>query len=218
MSSFLPIRVREEIVLQARTTRASAFALDGMTELPPGKIAAVATYLERRAPPDPMPAPPSIGSFVPLAGNLPRYRALYDGIGQTWLWFSRAALSDRQLAAVIARPGVEALAFVVAGRDLGMIELDFRRPKECELAFLGLLPEATGRGFGRLLIEEAQRRAYARPIGRMWLHTCTLDHHAALPLYLSAGFTPFARAIEVAADPRLLGQMPRDAAAQFPIV
>jgi GNAT superfamily N-acetyltransferase len=194
-----------------------ALALDGLTDLPPGKIAAVATYLEMRAAPPRLAAVPPAGTLARL-GDPGRYRALYRAVGEPWLWFSRAGLPDARLAAIVGHPEVEAWALVEGGRDLGIAELDFRQPGECELAFFGLIPEATGRGLGRRLMAEAVRRAFRRPLRRLWLHTCTLDHPAALPFYLSSGFTPYRRAIEVADDPRLSGQMPRHAAPQFPIV
>jgi GNAT superfamily N-acetyltransferase len=191
---------------------------DGIVDLPPGKIAAIATYLEMHAPPEPRPAPAHPGMFALIGGDIPRYRALYKAIGEPWLWFSRARLSDMRLRAILDDPRVEAFAFHAEGRDLGLIELDFRIAGQCELSFLGLVPEAIGRGLGRVLIQEAIRRAFARPIERLWLHTCTLDHPAALPFYMAAGLRPYRRAIEIAEDPRLTGELPRDAAPQLPIV
>lgn len=191
---------------------------DGYVDLPPGKIAAVATYLEMRAAPEAEP-PGLPGRLERLSGrDTVRYGALYGRVGEAWLWFSRARLTTGALAAIIGDPAVEATAFVVDGEDVGIAELDFRRPGECELAFFGLIDEVQGKGVGRALIAEAILRAFARPIERLWLHTCTLDHPAAMPFYLEAGFVPYRRAIEVADDPRLTGHLPRDAAPWFPIV
>ena len=52
----------------------------------------------------------------------------------------------------------------------------------------------------------------------MKVHTCSLDHPAALPAYLRAGFKAYARAFESFPDPRLSGLLPREAAPQIPIV
>jgi GNAT superfamily N-acetyltransferase len=191
---------------------------DGIVDLPPGKIAAIATYLEMRAPPEPKPVQAHGGRFDPMAGDLRRYRALYRAVGEPWLWFSRARLSDSRLRSILEDVRVEPLAFQANGRDLGLIELDFRIAGQCELSFLGLLPEAIGQGFGRILIQEAIRRAFAKPIERLWLHTCTLDHPAALPFYIAAGLRPYRRAIEIAQDPRLTGELPRDAAPHLPVI
>jgi GNAT superfamily N-acetyltransferase len=194
---------------------------DGVVDLPSGKIAAVATYLEMRRPkipPENERLAESGGAFEPLAGDVARYRALYSRVGEPWLWFSRARISDPALARILDDPLVEALAFRRHGEYLALVELDFRKPQQCELSFLGLVPEAIGRGYGRVLITEAIGRAFARRIERLWLHTCTLDHPGALPFYMAAGFRPFRRAIEIAQDPRLTGEMARDAAPHLPIV
>ncbi len=192
--------------------------MPGFLELPPGKIAAVATYLEMTSPSDGVRSIPVSGEFVPLAGDVARYRRLFAEVGRPWLWFSRASVSDGQLRAIIDDPSVEAFAFVVNGAETGILELDFRKPGECELAFLGLVPGAIGRGLGRELAAEGIRRAFARPISRLWLHTCTLDHPAAVRFYQSVGFTPYRRALEVADDPRLSGRLPREAAPDVPII
>jgi ribosomal protein S18 acetylase RimI-like enzyme len=80
------------------------------------------------------------------------------------------------------------------------------------------VPEAIGSGLGRFLIGAAIERAFSRPIQRLWLHTCTLDHPGALAFYMRAGFVPYRRAIEVADDPRLYGALPLTAAPQIPII
>ena len=62
-----------------------------------------------------------------------------------------------------------------------------------EIAYFGLLPEYFGRGWGKYLLTEAAREAWRGAPTRVWLHTCTLDHPAALPNYLQRGFTAGAR-------------------------
>jgi hypothetical protein len=50
------------------------------------------------------------------------------------------------------------------------------------------------------------------------VHTCTLDHPSALGFYRAQGFTPFARAVETFADPRLSGHLAESAAPHVPII
>jgi GNAT superfamily N-acetyltransferase len=99
-----------------------------------------------------------------------------------------------------------------------MLELDFREPGECELAFVGLIPDLAGLGHGKWLLAEAVSRAWRDGIRRVHVHTCSLDHPAALSAYRRAGFVPFRRAIERFPDPRLLGILPLDSAPQIPLV
>ena len=103
-------------------------------------------------------------------------------------------------------------------RRSGMLELDFRSDGECLIRFLGLVPELAGQGHGRWLFAETLRLAWAPGVARVKVHTCTLDHPAALPAYLRAGFVATARAFESFPDPRLAGLLPRDVAPQLPLV
>ena len=50
------------------------------------------------------------------------------------------------------------------------------------------------------------------------VHTCSLDHPAALNAYRRVGFVPYKRVVERFADPRLLGILPLDAAPQVPLL
>ena len=187
--------------------------------VPDGELAAVVTYLEMRAPPQPeVPASPLSLSRVEVP-QPEQYRALFRRVGAPWLWFSRLVMDDAQLAAIVQDAGVELYSVVdEGGRDVGMLELDFRQAGECELAFIGLVPELAGRGHGRWLLAEAVRRAWRDGVERVHVHTCSLDHPAALAAYRRAGFTPFRRAVERFPDPRLIGILPLDCAPQVPVL
>ena len=187
--------------------------------LPPGELAAVVTFLEMHAPPA-QDVPPSALSLHRVEVPEPAlYRELFRRVGARWLWFSRLIIDDAHLAAIIQHPKVELYSVVdEAAREVGMLELDFREPHECDLAFVGLVPELAGLGHGRWLLAEAVRRAWAPGVRRVHVHTCSLDHPAALAAYVRAGFTPFKRAIERFPDPRLAGYLPRDSAPQVPLL
>jgi GNAT superfamily N-acetyltransferase len=190
------------------------------TSLPDTELAAVVTYLEMRSPPPEQEVPDSPLSLQRIdVPDLEHYRTLFRLVGAPWLWFSRLILDDPHLAAIIQHPKVELYSVAdETGRDVGVLELDFREPHECELAFIGLVPELSGKGHGRWLLAKAVRLAWREGVDRVHVHTCSLDHPAALSAYRRAGFTPFKRAIERFADPRLLGILPLDSAPQIPVV
>lgn len=193
----------------------------GYTTLPPGHLANVATCLEMTEPPPPRPAPAGSETLALRrfgAGDLAAFRALFLRVGQDLMWVSRLFMTDEELAATLGDPQVESYALTGEGESIGLLELDFRRAGECELSFFGLVPEAIGRGTGRYLMNEALARAWARPIRRFWVHTCTYDHPAALPFYQRSGFRPYAIQVEVHRDPRLTGHLPRHASPQVPII
>ena len=189
---------------------------DGLIDIPPGHVGAVVTFLEMNAPPPPAPAPPSPLRLERWAALDPaRYRALFRRVGGRWLWFSRLAMSDRDL---LARAGEVHEVIDAGGRPVGLIELDFRTEGLCRILFLGLVPELAGQGHGRWLFAETLRLAWAPGVRQVTVHTCSLDHPAALPAYLRAGFTACGRAFESFPDPRLTGLLPRDVAPQLPLV
>ena len=187
--------------------------------LPDNELAAVVTYLEMRSPPE-HEIPDSPLSLKRIEVPQPEhYRELFRLVGAPWLWFSRLILDDAHLASIIQHPKVELYSVLDEnGREAGMVELDFREAGECELAFVGLVPELSGKGHGRWLLAQAVSRAWREDVDRVHVHTCSLDHPAALAAYRRAGFTPYKRAIERFPDPRLLGVLPKSCAPQIPLL
>lgn len=188
-------------------------------EVPVGQLAAVVTFLEMHAAPedDVPPSPLALKRVEDPSAEF--YRALFRRVGARWLWFSRLIMDDAELAAIVRHPAVELYAVVdEQGRDAGILELDFRTPGECELAFVGLVPDLAGQGHGRWLLAQAVQLAWRDGVRRVHVHTCSLDHPGALSAYRRAGFIPFKRAIERFPDPRLLGILPRDCAPQVPLL
>jgi GNAT superfamily N-acetyltransferase len=184
-----------------------------------GELAAVVTYLEMTAPPA-GDVPASTLGLQRISDPAPeRYRALFRLVGAPWLWFSRLTLDDDALLAIIRDPGVELFAVLDGnGRDVGMLELDFRKAGSCELAFVGLVPDLSGLGHGRWLLAEAVSRAWRDDVTRVHVHTCSLDHPAALAAYRRAGFVPIGRVVERFPDPRLTGILPATSAPQVPLL
>lgn len=194
-------------------------ALDGVTDLPPGKLAALVTYLEMREPPQrAAPAPRDDLALLETTRDLAAYRALFARIGAPWLWSGRLRLSDAALERALADPRLVSRTLHRRGAPVGLVEVAFAED-EAELVYCGLVPEAIGEGLGGWLIAQAVAIAFARPIARLMVHTCSFDHPSAMRAYMRAGFAPYKRAIEIEDDPRVLGLLPRDAAAdRWPVV
>ena len=192
---------------------------DGYSDVPAGKIAAVVTHLEMTERPAPRPDPAGDWSLRRVeTPDLDWFRDLYRRVGEEWLWFSRIGMPDAELAGRLHSPLVEVHALVDGARDEGLLELDFRHPGRCEIGMFGVTARLVGTGAGRWLMNRSLELAWSRPIGRVWLHTCSFDHSAALAFYQRSGFRPFRRQVEVADDPRLDGTAPRHVAKHVPVI
>ena len=190
------------------------------SDVPAGKIAAVVTSLEmfQRAAPRPERDDVALALQRVPHPELAWFRKLFRSVGENWIWFSRLAMPDAELAAIVHDPLVEVYVLKSGADEAGLLELDFRTPHECELSFFGLTPPLVGTGAGRWLMNRAIELTWSRPIRRLWVHTCTFDHPAALAFYVRSGFRPFRLQIELADDPRLTGVLPRNSAPHVPLI
>lgn len=148
-------------------------------------------YLQMMAPcPRTLPAPR--GGLAVIHARRPTvayYRFLYNTVGKDYHWHSRGKLSDADLATTIQHPLNEVHVLHVEGTPAGFAELDRRNTDDIELVQFGLMPEFIGQGLGRHFLQWTIDKAWSYKPRRFWLHTCTLDHPAALPNYQKAGFT-----------------------------
>ena len=126
-----------------------------------GELAAVVTYLEMHAPPAAA-GPPSHLSLRRLENLDPAdYRRLFRLSGHAgcgsrgWSW----TMPNSTRSSAILRSNYSSLP-IENGNEVGMLELDFRDQGQCEIAFIGLVPELAGRGHGRWLLSEALRLAW----------------------------------------------------------
>jgi GNAT superfamily N-acetyltransferase len=121
------------------------------------------------------------------------YRYLYQTVGRDYMWVERTRMSDEKLAAIVQDERVDLYVLYCEGAPAGYAELDFRKMPNAELAYFGLIPDFIGRGLGGFLLATAIDIAWTKPIERLWVHTNTLDHPRALPLYQQLGFVPYAQ-------------------------
>jgi GNAT superfamily N-acetyltransferase len=193
---------------------------NGYHDVGAGKLVNVATFLEMNAPPPRRPDPPGVNCTLERVETPDPawYRSLFQRVGEPYLWSSRLAIDDAELLRILRDPGVEVYVLRAGGEDVGVLELDFRIPEQCEIGFFGLLDGAIGTGAGRYLMNRTLERAWTRDVKRVWVHTCNLDHPAALQFYIRSGFEPYKRQVEIYDDPRTTGLQPKSAAPHVPIL
>jgi GNAT superfamily N-acetyltransferase len=193
---------------------------NGYYELPKGKLANVATFLDMKQKPQRelsvFPKYLHLDRVDP--GNLALYRQRFKAVGENLMWFSRIIMPDSNLRTILAHTEVDSFYLMHGDEFCGLLELDFRPKPDCELAFYGLVPTVIGKGYGRALMDEALRQAWTKPIERLFVHTCTFDSPLALPFYIRSGFNPVTISVEIHDDPRLTGKLPVTASPQVPFI
>jgi GNAT superfamily N-acetyltransferase len=160
-------------------------------------IKTTTTYLQMFSPVEievPAPRPDLEISRIDLP-SVDFYQRLYREVGSSYLWVDRLVMPDDQLQAIIQNDRVDVFVLSVAGEPAGYSELDRREPGEIELTYFGLFPNAIGQGLGKYLLNRTLRLAWSHRPRRVWVHTCDLDHPAALPNYLKAGFRVYDEAV-----------------------
>jgi hypothetical protein len=156
-------------------------------------VAVTVYYLEMLAPSHRSVVAPRDGLTVihRQSPTVPYYRSLYNAVGKEFHWLSRRKMTDEALAAILADPRNELHVLHVDGTPAGFAELDRRQTDEIELVQFGLISDFIGKGLGKWFLQWTIDKAWSYEPRRFWLHTCTLDHPAALPNYIKAGFVLF---------------------------
>ena len=169
------------------------------------ELSATVTYLAMESrPKSSPPAPPLVRAALLKCENPPVhfYRYLYNTVGAPWYWVERRMWSDERLREHLANEKVALFALYIGGVPGGMAELDFRERNVGQLSYFGLMPEFVGRRIGPWFLYQVVELAWAEPISRLLVNTCTLDHKKALVTYQRAGFVAFARTERTIVLPR----------------
>ncbi len=144
-------------------------------------------------------------------------RELFVAIGTPWLWSSAFRAAQGTIPESVALPKDTYFARLER-RPSGSSRSTAATGEDVEITWFGLTPDATGRKLGRRVMAAALALAWRTAPDRVWLHTCSFDHPAAARFYSGCGFVPYATGFEIMADPRLDGQLPRDAAPHVPLI
>ena len=151
------------------------------------------THLEMLSPADLRPSCRVPADLLLLRAGIPSPelgRFLYTAIGGDWHWRERLSWTYTEWLAWLSRPEVETWVAHASGTPAGYFELESQPESSVEITYFGLLHRFAGQGLGGYLLTQAVERAWRLqlPVRRVTVHTCTLDHAAALPNYLARGF------------------------------
>jgi GNAT superfamily N-acetyltransferase len=119
------------------------------------------------------------------------WRFLYAEVGREYHWVDRLPWSIDEIRAYLADPSLTIWLLSASGSPAGYFELRQDADRNVELVYFGLFRHFHGRGLGGHFLTQAVERAWESGARRVWVHTNTLDHPAALPNYLKRGFSVF---------------------------
>jgi len=117
----------------------------------------------------------------------------YKSIGKKHKWIDRLAWSEEKWISYVSSENIETYVLKYKDDLVGFFELILHQEnKEIEIAYFGVLEEYQNKKLGSYLLSEAIKESlHKKSVGRVWLHTCSLDHKNALNNYLARGMKIF---------------------------
>jgi GNAT superfamily N-acetyltransferase len=116
-----------------------------------------------------------------------RNRSLYLLVGEPWGWVDKQRWSEEEWQNYVATDHLRTFVAFCKDSVAGYYELRRDESNAVEIAYFGLARGFIGRGLGGPLLTHALEEAWAWGAERVWVHTCTLDHPAALQNYQDRG-------------------------------
>ena len=116
----------------------------------------------------------------------------YKQIGVDFRWIDRLVWDEKKWTNYVENPKVKTYVLEDKENLIGYFEIifDFEK-KYSEIAYFGILSEYFGKKYGGYLLSEAINKSFENEIGRVWVHTCSLDHKNALKNYQARGMKVF---------------------------
>lgn len=150
----------------------------------------IITYLETRSPAALRPKSCPDERFWIRECTVPQWvynRFFYFTVGENWAWNDKRGWSDAQWRAYVESGKLRTFAAYYDGSPAGYFELQTDDVGGVEISYFGLLPAFVGRGLGGALLTRALEEAWRMSPSRVWVHTCSQDHPAALQNYQARG-------------------------------
>ncbi len=123
-----------------------------------------------------------------LVKQYPLNRFLYEFVGKQWYWTDKRYWSDETWREYVENKELRTWIAYKGGSPAGYYELQHQEDGNIEIMYLGLCPAFIEKGYGGHLVSHAIQSAWDWGAKRVWVHTCSLDHKNALPIYQARGF------------------------------
>ncbi len=148
------------------------------------------TYLAMFSPEQLRPIYLDDGCFQVQAVDPPDWRfnrEMYCTVGEAFGWQDKRTWTDEQWRERVETTELRTFRALWGAETIGYFELRDDGLSGIEIEYFGLLPGHYGRGLGGALLTRALEEAWRLCPDRVWVHTCTLDHRAALANYEARG-------------------------------
>ncbi len=177
-------REEKEIASKARHERLCSAMADPV----------IITYLEMTSQAEFRPRPCVDDSFCVREVRVCQWklnRFLYELVGADWQWRGKFPWADAQWCEYAEAESLRTFVGYHGGSIAGYFELEKQPEDNVQIVYFGIAPQFIGRGFGGALLTSAIEEAWNWGARRVWVHTCTLDHPAALANYQARGMRIF---------------------------
>lgn len=154
----------------------------------------VITYLQMTSPAQLRARRSQDAAFVVREAKKPQFelnRFLYLLVGGAWSWNDKREWSNQAWQEYVTTEKLRTFVAFLEGNIAGYYELRREEDGAVEIAYFGLARDYIGRGYGAALLTDAIERAWSWDARRVWVHTCTLDHEAALKNYEARGMVVY---------------------------
>ena len=125
----------------------------------------------------------------------PFNRFLYEFIGAARSWEDKLTWTPEQWAAYVGNDNVHTYVAYYGGAVAGYYELKMDKGN-VEIVYFGLAQQFIGKGLGGVMLTRAIEDGRSLGSERVWVHTCTLDHPAALENYKARGMSVYKTEVE----------------------
>ena len=116
----------------------------------------------------------------------------YKNVGKNHHWVDRLVWTEKQWIEYVSDKKVKTYVLKFKEDLAGYFELIlYSNKNEVEIAYLGLLEEYQNQKLGSYLLSSAIKNSFLNKPKRVWVHTCSLDHHNALKNYIARGMKIF---------------------------
>ncbi|WP_221074170.1 GNAT family N-acetyltransferase [Agarivorans aestuarii] len=123
-------------------------------------------------------------------------RQFYTEVGKHWQWTDKLVWTEQQWVDYTQPANLRTFGAYSGEQFVGYFELNKHQDNSVEIIYFGLDKAFFGQGLGGGLLSQCIKTAWQWQATRVWVHTCDLDHPAALANYKARGMALYKTELE----------------------